>query len=183
MTTGSSAGEPPPRLDPDRIGDLLAATATTVGAELRGLGEDGASWSPAPGEWCAKEVVGHLSEAERRGFAGRIRILIAEDEPDLLDWDEPGVAAARRDCAKSIDEVLGEFLSTRAEAIALARTLTTADLARAGIHPIVGRLTVAEVAAEWVHHDRNHVRQLLAIGQAVAWRWMGAARRFSDPSA
>ena len=106
MTADASAAEPAPRLDPERIADLLAAMATTVNAELRALGPDGASWPPAPGEWCAKEVVGHLSEADRRGFAGRIRILLAEDEPDLIDWDQPAVAAARRDCTKSIDEIL-----------------------------------------------------------------------------
>ena len=35
-------------------------------------GDDG-GWRPAPGEWSANECVGHLIEAERRGFAGRIR--------------------------------------------------------------------------------------------------------------
>ena len=183
MTEGGPAQRPAPLLDPSRIADLLAAVATTATAELRALGPDGAAWSPAPGEWCAKEVVGHLIEAERRGFAGRIRTLLAEDEPNLIGWDQPAIAAARRDCAKSVEAILDEFLPYRAQAVALARSLSTADLTRAGIHPEVGRLTVAEVAAEWVHHDRNHVRQLLAIGQAIAWPVMGAARRFTDPNA
>jgi hypothetical protein len=57
------------------------------------------------------------------------------------------------------------------------------DLARAGMHPKVGRLSIAEIAAEWVHHDRNHVRQLLEIGQEIAWSAMGSARKFTDPTA
>jgi hypothetical protein len=33
---------------------------------------------------------------------------------------------------------------------------------------------------EWVHHDRNHLRQILANVQAFAWPHMGNARRFSS---
>jgi hypothetical protein len=172
-----------PLLDPARIANLLAATATTVEAELKALGEAGAGWRPAPGEWCANEVVGHLVEADLRGFTGRIRTLLAESDPAFLGWDQPSVAAARGDCAKSPDELLAEFLPLRAEGIELVRRLTPHDLVRAGRHNVVGRLTAGEIVTEWVHHDRNHVRQLLAIGQAIAWPQMGNARRFSDMDA
>ena len=176
-------GDPVPRLDPATIADLLEATAVTVTAEVHALGQAGATWPPAPGEWCANAVVGHLLEADRRGFAGRIRIILAEDEPVLVDWDQPAVAAARDDCAKDLETILDEFLPYRLEAAALMRTLGPAELARVGVHPRVGRLSAAGVAAEWVHHDRNHVRQLLEVGQAIAWQAMGAARKFTDPKA
>jgi len=170
-----------PRLEPGRIAELLAATATTVTAELRALGDAGARWRPAPGEWCANEVVGHLIEADLRGFTGRIRTLLAENDPEFVGWDQPSVAASRGDCAKSADELLAEFLPLRSEGVELVRRLVPEDLARAGRHNVVGRLTAGDLLAEWVHHDRNHLRQLLAIGQAVAWPQMGNARRFSDP--
>ena len=172
-----------PSLEPARIAQLLAATASTVEAELKALGDAGAGWRPAPGEWCANEVVGHLVEADLRGFTGRIRTLLAEDDPELLGWDQPSVAAARGDCMKSPDELLAEFLPLRAEGIELVRQLTPQDLDRAGRHNVVGRLTAGEIVTEWVHHDRNHVRQLLAIGQAIAWPQMGNARRFSEMDA
>jgi hypothetical protein len=41
---------------------------------------------------------------------------------------------------------------------------------------------VGDVAADWVHHDRNHVRQMLANTQARVWAQMGNARRFSVPA-
>ncbi|MEA2608897.1 MAG: hypothetical protein QOJ75_1140, partial [Chloroflexota bacterium] len=50
-----------------RIADLLAASATTIVAEVEALGPAG-GWRPEPGEWSANECVGHLIEAERRGF-------------------------------------------------------------------------------------------------------------------
>ncbi|TMD28875.1 MAG: hypothetical protein E6I94_07750 [Chloroflexi bacterium] len=60
------------------------------------------------------------------------------------------------------------------------RGLRPEVLSRSGHHDVVGRLGIGEIVAEWVQHDRNHVRQLLAIGQALAWPTMGNARRFSD---
>ena len=73
--------------------------------------------------------------------------------------------------------------STRvgAASVALVAGLGEAELGRAGDHPKVGRLTVGDLLHEWVHHDRNHLRQILAGVQALAWPHMGNARRFSAP--
>jgi hypothetical protein len=170
----------PAALPPPTLAELLAASATTVSAEMRALGDD-ARWHPAPGEWCANEVLGHILEAERRGFNGRIRTLLAETDPRLAGWDQVAVAAARRDCERDSNLLLAEFLALRADSQDLVRSLGSQDLERSGMHDRVGRLTIADVAAEWVHHDRNHVRQMLANTQARVWDQMGNARRFSAP--
>ena len=166
-------------LDPGRVAALLGATSDVVAAELEALGE-AAGWRPAPGEWSANECVGHLLEAERRGFAGRIRHILAEDRPTLATWDQPAVAAARRDDLRDGRELAAEFVALRADSLTLVGSLTSADLGRVGIHPEVGELRVDELLGEWVHHDRNHVRQLLAVTQARVWDQMGNARRFSS---
>jgi DinB family protein len=165
---------------PATLAGLLAASAATITAEMRALGDD-TRWHPAPGEWCANEVLGHILEAERRGFNGRIRTLLAELEPSLAGWDQQAIAAARHDCDRDLEALLTEFLALRADSVELVRTLVPSDLGRSGIHNVVGRLTIADVASEWVHHDRNHVRQMLANTQARVWPQMGNARRFSAP--
>jgi hypothetical protein len=174
-----------PALEPGTIADLLEATATTVSAELLALGSD-AGWRPAPGDWCANECVGHLIEAERRGFAGRIRTILAaagDDRPflppDLESWDPPAVAEARRDHLREPRALSEEFAALRTDGVELVRSLSDTDLPRWGTHPQVGPLRVDELLGEWVHHDRNHVRQLLAVTQARVWGQMGNARRFS----
>jgi hypothetical protein len=55
------------------------------------------------------------------------------------------------------------------------------DLGRSARHPTVGRLSIAELLAEWVHHDRNHLKQIFANVQAYVWPHMGNAQRFSRP--
>ena len=169
-------------LPPASIADLLAASSTTIVAEAHALGPVG-GWRPEPGEWSANECVGHLIEAERRGFAGRIRTILAADRPeippDLEAWDPPAVAAARRDDLRVGDELAEEFAALRRDGVALVRGLSAGDLDRVGLHPDVGELRVDELLGEWVHHDRNHVRQMLAVTQARVWGQMGNARRFS----
>jgi DinB superfamily len=172
----------PVALLPARVADLLAASATIVAAELIALGDE-AGWRPEPGEWSANECVGHLLEAERRGFAGRIRSILADSRPGapvaLVGWDPPAVAEARRDHLRSGAELAAEFEALRAESVDLVRGLRTADLELAGTHPDVGPLRVDELLGEWVHHDRNHIRQMLDVTQARVWGQMGNARRFS----
>jgi hypothetical protein len=159
---------------------LLAASAATIEAEMRALGAD-TVWHPAAGEWCANEVLGHILEAERRGFNGRIRAILAEPGASFEGWDQQGVAAARRDCERNSQALVAEFLEIRRDSVELVRGLGPADLAKSGVHAVVGVLRIGDIAAEWVHHDRNHVRQILANTQARVWAQMGNARRFSAP--
>ncbi|MBV9359018.1 MAG: DinB family protein [Chloroflexi bacterium] len=171
------------RLSTTEIADLLEATLATVEAEVGALPESVLVWHPAEGEWCVNEVLGHLIEAERRGFAGRVRELVEAGEatPRLASWDQAAVARARQDCVRPSPEVLREFVALRRSSVALVRELRPTDLHRGGEHPEVGLLTVEDILQEWVHHDRNHVRQALANVQAYVWPAMGNAQRFSAP--
>jgi hypothetical protein len=166
-------------LAPAEVARLLPATVAGLRAELAALPERVLAWHPASGEWCVKEVLGHLIEAEHRGFAGRIRLILAADTPTLERWDPPDVARARGDCGKPAAALLEELARLREESAGLVGSLIAADLERAGRHPTVGLLRVRDLLQEWVHHDRNHVRQALANVQGYVWPAMGNARKFS----
>jgi hypothetical protein len=163
-----------------RIANLLAATGDHLRVELAALGEEGASFHPAAGEWCTKEVIGHLIEADRRGFAGRVEQILAADRPSLRVWDQAGVAAARSDCERPVGEVLDEFAAGRRAGLLLLERLAVDDLGRVGIHPEVGEMTVSDVLHEWPFHDRDHLKQMLANTRAWLWPDLGSARRFTE---
>jgi hypothetical protein len=164
---------------PGEIADLLEASGRAFENVLTASPPEVATWHPKPDEWCINECVGHVIEAEKRGFAGRIRILLASDEPQLETWDQDAVARGRDDCHRAPAELLREFHDLRVQSIHLMRSLRPEQITRAGAHPKVGRLTVDEVAHEWVHHDGNHLRQAMANVQAYVWPKMGNAQRFS----
>ncbi len=174
------ASDPVP-LTPPQVAELLRAALTAIRSEVSVLPETALAWHPAAGEWCVKEVLGHLIEAERRGFAGRIRIILSEENPSLENWDQDAVARARRDCERDGRELLDEFSALRLDGAALVAGLEDAALRRGGHHPKVGFLRVVDLLHEWVHHDRNHLRQILANVQGAVWPHMGNARRFSQP--
>jgi hypothetical protein len=166
-------------LAPSEVARLIESAAAAIRVEIAAHPDDVLAWHPAPGEWCAKEVLGHLIESERRGFAGRIRLILAGDEPSLEAWDQGEVARARHDCQRPAAALIAELDALRRDSAGLVAGLRPADLERAGRHPKVGRLRVGELLHEWVHHDRNHLRQMLANTQAAAWPHMGNARRFT----
>lgn len=166
-------------MTPNQIAALLEASGRAFEAELGALPVAAATWHPAPGEWCINECLGHIIEAEQRGFAGRVRLLLAGTEPQLETWDQADVARRRADCGHAPAELVVEFVQLRRHSAALLRELGDEQLGLAGTHPKVGSLTIGDVIHEWVHHDRNHLRQALANVQAYVWSDMGNARLFS----
>ena len=166
-------------LEPRQAAALLQAAAGAIKAELSSFPAPLLKHHPAPGEWCAQEVVGHLIEAERRGFAGRIRILLDGDDPALDAWDPDEVARQRRDCERDATALLDDFIRLRAESVTLVAALRPDDLARSGRHPKVGALRVQDLLHEWIHHDGNHFRQILANVQSYVWPHMANTQRFT----
>jgi hypothetical protein len=165
-----------------QIAELLGAGATEIAVEMHALPPELVGWHPAPGEWCVKECVGHLIEAERRGFAGRIRFMLEHGDGEALtSWDQVAVAQARNDCDAGTPGLVRELAEERSRSVELVKSLQPPDLAIGGEHPEVGHVTIGEVLHEWVHHDRNHLRQILATVQAYAWPAMGNIQRFSLP--
>lgn len=162
-----------------QIAALVRASGDAAVAEIRALG-DRARIAPAPGEWSASEVLGHLIEADRRGFVGRMRLALHEDRPTFEPWDQPSVAAARRDRERGSEDLVAEFLAEREEGLRFVASLDEAACARVGLHPHVGELSVSDLLHEWVHHDREHLAQMLAVSQSFVWPAMGNARRFSE---
>ena len=118
------------------------------------------------------------------GSPGGSGAILAADRPDvpadLEAWDPPAVAEARRDHLRAGAELAAEFDALRADGVRpRPRPARRPTSGASGMHPEVGPLRVDELLGEWVHHDRNHVRQLLAVTQARVWAQMGNARRFS----
>ena len=166
-------------MTPVEIADALEATGRAYEALLRSSPAGVATSHPLDGEWCINECAGHVIEGERYAFAGRIRTILAEDEPQFAIWDPDAVARARNDCARQPSALADELAGLRAESVVLVRSLTPDQLGRGGTHRRVGRLTINELLHEWVHHDANHLRQALANVQACVWGDMGNAQRFT----
>jgi hypothetical protein len=163
-------------LTTSQVAGYLEASCALIESELQAWGDD-SGWHFDPNEWCANQVVGHLVEAEKRGFAGRIREILAGKER-TSSWDQAAVAKERGDCSRLGQSLWMEFMGVRNDSINLVRSLRPGDVGKGIEHPMAGQLLVRDLLHEWIHHDRNHTKQLLTIAQERVWPHMGNSQKF-----
>jgi DinB family protein len=116
---------------------------------------------PAPREWSATEIVGHLLDAEVT-LAFRIRKLAAEPGGVIVAWDQEKWTGGLRHQRGDARTLLDAYAALRAANVEQARRFTPGQRAAAGRHPEYGRLRVSEMLEHWAEHDLNHLAQIRA---------------------
>ncbi len=169
-----------PPLTPLHAAGFLRATATTVQAEVAALPSTLAGCHPTPGAWCVNEILGHLIGADRRSFGGRLRSMLDPADRRYLAWERVAPERDEPDCERDPTELLQEFLALRVANVDLVAHVSPDDLRRSREDPRVGVIRVADLLHDWVYHDRDHLRQLLANVQAAVWPHLGNARRYYE---
>jgi hypothetical protein len=159
----------------------LQSTSTMLRTLLRSLPREMFTWHPTPGKWCINEVVGHLIEADRHDFMGRICLILDHEEPLLAVSDQAEVARMRHDCDHDLNELLDELSHQRSSSLSFIVTFGDKELQRGGVHPTIGHLSIGNLLHEWVYHDMNHIRQIVANVQGFLWEHLGNMQRFYQP--
>jgi DinB superfamily len=143
---------------------LLARTPAVLDALLRGLPEFWVARNEGAGTWTATGVIGHLIDADRANWMPRARrILESGDARPFEAFDRGGYA---RECAgKTLGQLLDEFARLRAENLAGLHALELAPhhLARPGLHPALGPVTLSQLLAAWAAHDLTHLHQIARV--------------------
>ncbi len=150
-----------------RFDEALPVLRCTPGA-LRALLQDlPGTWTNAtegPNTWSPFDVVGHLIHGERTDWVPRVEhILRHGDTVPFPAFDRDAMFIASR--GLTLAELLDTF--DRLRTMSLARIaeleLTDADLARRGLHPQFGVVTMDQHLATWVAHDLGHVSQVVRV--------------------
>jgi len=136
--------------------DLVLAGATPALLDAR----------PASGDWSARENLVHLARhatvflerlarilAEERPRLGRYR---AEDDPDWPQWS-----------GLPLDETLRRLADVRSRLIAWVKGLTPEQLARTGLHPAFGPMTIPQWLEFFLLHEAHHLyTAMLCVAEA-----------------
>jgi hypothetical protein len=113
-----------------------------VTAALEGMSDTELAAREAPGEWSPREIVHHLADSEMTS-AIRLRLLIAQDAPTLLGYDQEAfVRNLYPD--RPIAPSLAAFEAARAATAPILRRLSEEQWQRAGTHSESGRYTVED---------------------------------------
>jgi DinB superfamily len=143
---------------------LLTRTPAALDALLRDLPDSWISRNEGDGTWSPSDIIAHLIYAERVDWLPRARRILEFGESKAFDpFDRQGHIPESR--GKSPGQLLDEFARVRSENLAELRTLNLRpeDLARRGLHPVLGSLTLAELLATWAVHDLTHLHQLSRV--------------------
>jgi hypothetical protein len=104
---------------------LLQAQVGEVTALFAGLSEVQGAYRYAPGKWSLKDLLQHLSDAERI-FAYRCLRIGRGDATPLAGFDEDPYAAAAQADVHSMADLLADFRAARSSSLTLFRSLSDA---------------------------------------------------------
>lgn len=110
-----------------------------------------------------RESVAHLRDVDTRGFAVRVKRILAEDHPALPDVKGAEIAVERNYAALPIEPELAELERSRAASIALLRTIDASQLERTAELETVGRVTLRELLERWITHDTEHLAEMRSL--------------------
>ncbi len=133
-------------------------------------------WLPAdsggaPGEtFSALGHVCHLRDIEADGYHVRVRRMMEEERPSLVSIDGYELARERRYDEADLEDALAAFRAARARTVETLRTLTDAQLDRAGDFAEYGRLTLRALLHYLRSHDQQHLAGLQWLLGRVASR-------------
>ncbi len=108
----------------------------------------------ADGKWSVKEVLGHVSDAERV-FAYRLLRIARADSTPLAGFDENAWAGVAPHHHRPMADVVHDLLAVREATLTLVHSLDAEALARqtmANNRPVSGRALVWILAGHTQHH-------------------------------
>ncbi len=111
------------------------------------------------------EHLWHLRDFETEGFSARIRAILDEDTPSIAEFDGDAIARERRYLSRDWQPALEAFVNARAENLAVLRALPPSAWDRRALFHSFGPITLADLAAMTLEHDREHIGEILALGE------------------
>jgi hypothetical protein len=133
---------------------------------LAGIREQELDAHPAPGKWSARQIVHHLADSEMTA-AIRLRLLLAEDRPEIRGYDQERFARALY-YDRPYERSLEAFRFARETTADILDRMSDADWAREGTHSEHGRYPVTRWLEIYAEHAHNHAAQIRRARQVAA---------------
>ena len=128
---------------------------------IHGIAEDDLRRPESEGRWSIADVIAHLGDLEML-YAVRMRATLAVEEPDLpVLKQDAWVANVHRH--EPVSELLEQFWFHRRMNLALRERLSAEELARQGVHPDYGPISVDDAFDRIERHDEKHLAQIERI--------------------
>jgi hypothetical protein len=122
--------------------------------------------APAPGKWSAREIVHHLADSEMTS-AIRLRLLVAQDRPQIMGYDQDEFARRLHYDTRSLHASLAAFQAARLTTAEILERMSDEDWQREGTHSEIGRYTAERWLEIYAAHAHGHAEQIKAARAAA----------------
>jgi hypothetical protein len=142
-------------------GDILATLRSQIAdtqALLKKTGEERGNFRYAPGKWSVKEVVGHLSDAERV-FGYRALRIARNDQTPIEGFEQDDYIRFGPFAHRSLAELLEEYTTVRQSSLCLFNQLDQEAWSRRGTAN-KATISVRAIAFVLAGHELHHRRIL-----------------------
>jgi hypothetical protein len=126
-------------------------------ALFEGLAESRGEHAYAPGKWTLKEVLGHVTDAERVLSYRALRVARGDAMP-LAAFDQDAWVRHSACALRTFRSLLDEMSAVRQATLSLFRSLEPAAVLRRGSTDAGNPFTVRAVPYIIVGHERHHLR-------------------------
>ena len=160
-----------PRNEPGTTGHLdLVEPLRTLPKQLadavKGVTDAQARIRPSDGEWCLKEVVGHLRDTLEVDHK-RLYMMSTQTDPVLEPFDPDEFARDRNYAERNMDEMLHDLAGFREKTVYLLTTLVNWNWARTGQHLETGRTSIRQYVEYMTEHEAEHLEHAQRLAAAV----------------
>jgi len=144
----------------------LASQLDILTVVLAGAAPGDLAWSPSPGRWSAHDNLAHLTR-HHDVFLARLERILSERRPLLGRYRAEEDGEWPRWRGLSTEQVLGHLRSLRGHLVRRLGGLHDEDLARTGIHPVLGEMAIPMWTEFFLLHEGHHLYVILTrLGEA-----------------
>ena len=139
-------------------GDIRVTLEKQIGDTVSYVRSKGDAWTTsryAAGKWSPKEVIGHMTDAERVFMYRALRIARADTTP-LAGFDENAWVPMAHADARAMGDLLEEFGAVRAATVKLVKSFGDEAWARIGTASEKA-ISVRALAYITAGHERHHL--------------------------
>jgi hypothetical protein len=141
--------------------EVLRRTPAALDAMLADLPDEWIHGREAADAWSPYQVCGHLLHIEECDWLDRTRVILEHGTTRVFEPVDREAGFVRFE-GWPLADLLDRFDATRrANLDELTTLLGAGDLARRGVHPDFGAVTLGQLLATWVVHDFNHLNQIV----------------------
>ena len=143
---------------------ILDRTPAVLRQLLQGLDDAWLMNNEGPDTFSPFDVLGHLVHGEKTDWTARIKLILKHGNTKAFEKFDR-FAMYEESEGKTINQLLDEFEKLRKENLDWLKSLslTTTDLDKKGLHPVLGEVTLENLLATWVVHDLTHISQISRV--------------------